>query len=79
MQIEICILVKLVPECTKCGSPVTDSVEPKIEEHSQVKRGQYITSIWICNDSTENEEEEQKYHHRWNKKIPVIIMINVRT
>jgi hypothetical protein len=54
------ILVKLVPECTKCGSPVTDSVEPEVEEHSQVKRGQYVNSIWICNDSIENEEEEQK-------------------
>ena len=53
------ILIKLVPQCTKCGSTVTDSVEPKVEEHSQVKRGQYVNSIWICNDSIENEKEEQ--------------------
>ena len=36
----MCILVKLVPECIKYGSPVTDSVEPKVEENIQVKRGQ---------------------------------------
>jgi hypothetical protein len=53
------ILIKLVPQCTKCGSTVTDSVEPKVEEHSQVKRGQYVNSIWIYNDSIDNEKEEQ--------------------
>ena len=36
----MCILIKLVPECIKCGSPVTDSVEPEVEEDIQVKRGQ---------------------------------------
>ena len=30
----MCILIKLVPQCTKCGSSVTDSVEPRVEERS---------------------------------------------
>ena len=34
----MCILVKLVPECIKCGSPVTDSVEPEVEEISSKER-----------------------------------------
>jgi hypothetical protein len=53
-------LVKIVPECTKCGSPVTDLVEPEVEEHGQVKRGRYINSVWICNDCIENEKEQEK-------------------
>ena len=47
-------------ECTKCGSPVTDLVEPEVEEHGQVKRGRYINSVWICNDCIENEKEQEK-------------------
>ena len=53
-------LVKIVPECTKCGSPVTDLVEPEVEEHGQVKRGRYINSVWICDDCIENEKEQEK-------------------
>jgi hypothetical protein len=53
-------LVKLIPECVKCGSSVTDSVEPEVQEHGQLKRGRYINSIWICNDCLENEKEEEK-------------------
>jgi hypothetical protein len=52
-------MVKLVPECVKCGLPVTDSVEPEVEEHGQVKRGRYINSVWICNDCAKAEEKEQ--------------------
>jgi hypothetical protein len=53
----MCILVKLVPQCIKCSSPATDSVEPEVEEDSQVKKSQYVNSILICNDCIENEEE----------------------
>ena len=53
-------MVKLVPECTKCGSPVTDLVEPEVEEHGQVKRGRYVNSVWICNDCIESEKEQEK-------------------
>ena len=53
-------MVKLIPECVKCGSSVTDSVEPEVQEHGQLKRGRYINSVWICNDCIENEKEEEK-------------------
>ena len=53
-------MIKLIPECVKCGSSVTDSVEPEVQEHGQLKRGRYINSVWICNDCIENEKEEEK-------------------
>ena len=49
-------MVKLIPECAKCGSPVTDSVEPEVEEHGQLKRGRYVNSVWMCNDCIEDEK-----------------------
>ena len=63
-------MVKLVPECTKCGSSVTDLVEPEIEEHGQLKRGRYVNSIWICNDCIENEREEEKLSSIIKQKSP---------
>ena len=30
---------KLVPTCVKCGSPVTDLLEAKVEEQGQAKEG----------------------------------------
>jgi uncharacterized protein with PIN domain len=53
-------LVKLIPECAKCGSSVTDSLEPEVQEHGQLKRGQYVNSFWICNDCIENEKKQKK-------------------
>ncbi len=50
------VLVKLIPECIKCGSPVTDSLESEVEEQGQLKRGKYINSIWICNDCADTRE-----------------------
>ena len=49
-------MVKLIPECAKCGSPVTDSVEPEVEEHGQLKKGRYVNSVWMCNDCIEEEK-----------------------
>jgi uncharacterized protein with PIN domain len=53
------ILVK-VPECTKCGLPVIDSVEPEVEEHGQLKRGRYIDSVWLCDDCIESSKQDKK-------------------
>ena len=38
-------MVKLVPECVKCGSSVIDSLESEVEEQGQIKRGKYINSV----------------------------------
>ena len=43
-------LVNLIPTCSLCGSPVTDSLDPMVEEQGQLKRGKYINSVWMCND-----------------------------
>jgi hypothetical protein len=44
------IMVNLLPQCIKCGSPVTDSLEDEIEQHGKIKTGSYINGIWTCND-----------------------------
>ncbi len=31
-------MTKLLPECSKCSSPVTDSLETEIEQHGKVKQ-----------------------------------------
>ena len=59
----------MLPQCTKCGSFVTDSIESEIEQHGKIKTGNYINGVWICNDclgasriqeekKTEKKEEE---------------------
>jgi hypothetical protein len=53
-------MVKLIPECVKCRSPVTDSVEPEVEEHGQLKRGRYTNSVWICNDCLKREKNDEE-------------------
>jgi hypothetical protein len=53
-------MVKLLPECSKCGSPVTDSLESEIEQHGKVKTGRYSDGIWICHDCIEGEEGKKK-------------------
>lgn len=43
-------MVNLIPTCARCGSPVTDSLDPEVEEQGQLKKGKYINSIWVCNE-----------------------------
>jgi hypothetical protein len=58
-------MINLLPQCIKCGSPVTDSIEAEIEQHGKIKAGSYIKGVWTCNDciaasqGKENEEEQQ--------------------
>jgi hypothetical protein len=62
-------MVNLLPQCIKCGSSVTDSIESEIEQHGKIKTGNYINGVWLCNDciaattqmqekKTEKEEEK---------------------
>jgi hypothetical protein len=60
-------MVNLLPQCIKCGSRVTDSLEAEIEEHGKIKAGSYIKGVWTCNDciiaatqGQDKEEEEQQ-------------------
>lgn len=53
-------MIKLLPECSKCGSPVTDSLETEIEQHGKVKKGHYTDGIWMCHDCIESEEAKKK-------------------
>ena len=53
-------MIKLLPECSKCGSAVTDSLETEIEQHGKVKTGRYANGIWMCHDCIESEEGKKK-------------------
>jgi hypothetical protein len=35
-------MINLLPQCTKCGSSVTDSIEYEIEQHGKINTGSYI-------------------------------------
>jgi hypothetical protein len=70
-------MVTLLPQCTKCGSHVTDSIESEIEQHGKIKTGNYINGVWICNDclaastihegkNTESQENSSYNHARFN-------------
>ena len=50
---------KSIPQCIKCNSPVTDSVEVQIEQHEKIKLGHYIDSVWICDDCIDNYKKQQ--------------------
>lgn len=58
-------MINLLPQCIKCGSPVTDSIEAEIEQHGKIKAGSYIKGVWTCNDciaasQRQDKEEEQQ-------------------
>jgi hypothetical protein len=54
-------MINLLPQCTKCGSPVTDSIEYQIEQHEKIKTDSYINGEWICDDCLGAERKEEKY------------------
>ena len=49
-------MIELIPQCVKCGSPVTDLVEPEVEKQGQLKPGHYIDNKWMCNDCMQSNE-----------------------
>jgi hypothetical protein len=54
-------MINLLPQCTKCGSPVSDSIESEIERHGKIKTGRYINGTWICDDCLGAEQKEEGY------------------
>ena len=59
-------MINLVPQCAKCGSPVSDLVEPEIQEQGEVKHGHYINSIWICDECSQLSENQRQAKERDN-------------
>jgi Zn-finger protein len=53
-------MINLLPQCTKCGSPVTDTIESEVEQHGKIKSGNYINGVWICDDCLGAEKKEEK-------------------
>ena len=54
-------MTDLLPKCTKCGSPVADSIESQIEQHEKIKMGNYINSEWICDNCLRAEHKEKEH------------------
>lgn len=48
-------MVNLIPTCAQCGSSVTDSLDPEVEEHRQLKKGKYVNSVWMCNECADTQ------------------------
>jgi hypothetical protein len=44
-------MVKLLAECSKYGSPVTDSLETEIEQQSKIKTRNYTNGRWMCHNA----------------------------
>ena len=65
-------MIKLLPECSKCSSPITDSLETEIEQHGKVKTGSYTDGIWMCHDCIESEEGKKKSKRADNSSSPSI-------
>jgi hypothetical protein len=53
-------MVNLIPQCVKCGSPVSDLVEPEVEKQGQLKSGHYINNKWICDDCVQSNETKDR-------------------
>jgi hypothetical protein len=53
-------MINLLPQCIRCSSSVTDSIESEIEQHGKIKTGNYINGEWICNDCLEAEKKEEE-------------------
>ena len=53
-------MVNLIPTCAQCGSPVTDSLEPEVEEQGQLKKGKYVNNIWMCNECADAQRSTNK-------------------
>jgi hypothetical protein len=56
------IMINLLPQCIRCSSSVTDSIESEIEQHGKIKTGNYINGEWICDDCLGAEKRgEEEY------------------
>jgi hypothetical protein len=54
-------MMDFLPQCDRCNSPVTDSIEIEIENHGKVKLGKYTSGSWICNDCLTKRASEEKH------------------
>jgi hypothetical protein len=53
-------MANLLPQCIKCDSPVTDSLQDEIEQHWKIKAGSYINGVWTCNDCIAKSQGQDK-------------------
>jgi hypothetical protein len=53
-------MANLLPQCIKCDSPVTDSLQDEIEQHWKINAGSYINGVWTCNDCIAKSQGQDK-------------------
>ena len=53
-------MANLLPQCTKCGSRVTDSLAVEIEEHGKITTGSYIKGVWTYKDCIAASQGKEK-------------------
>jgi Zn-finger protein len=51
---------KLKPQCVRCGSPVTNSIESQIKQHEKIKFGRYIDNVWMCDDCISSHKKREE-------------------
>ncbi|MDQ3084454.1 MAG: hypothetical protein M3Q77_06525 [Thermoproteota archaeon] len=44
----------IIPTCSRCGSFVTDHLEPEVKKEGQIREGKYIDNVWVCNECLKN-------------------------
>ena len=52
---KITMVRNLIPTCSKCGSFVSDHIEPEVEKEGQIKEGKYVDNVWVCNECLKNK------------------------
>ena len=72
-------MINLLPQCTKCGSSVTDSIESEIEQHGKIKTGSYINGKWVCDDCLGAERKEKNIPHCIQVKMTIAMIMNAIT
>jgi len=62
-------MIESLPQCDRCNSTVTDSIEIEIENHGRVKFGKCNDGSWICDDcSSAAHSEERSFDNKNNNK-----------
>jgi hypothetical protein len=69
-------MINLLPQCTKCGSPVTDSLESEIEQRGKIKTGNYINGERIYDDCLGAEKKGEEYSSSSHTNKITIALIN---
>ena len=49
------MVINLILTCSKCGSLVSDHIEPEVEKEGLIKVGKYVDNVWVCIECLKNK------------------------